>query len=119
MKNVDSRSSASVDLDARNIHIQKDVFKIRNLKKFLERKSLLAILLFPCYIFENYLQNGALDRLSSKDFVVLARIVEKFASDCETVSGRQSHNLRGTLLSQAKRFIERFHDERRHKLWYV
>lgn len=48
--------------------------------------------------------------------MVLARIVEVFASDCEEVCGRQSHNLRGTLLSQAKRFIERFHDEKRNKL---
>lgn len=61
-------------------------------------------------------KGGLLDKLSSKDFVVLARIVEKFASDCETVSGRQSHNLRGTLLSQAKNFISRFHEERKHKL---
>ena len=72
----------------------------------------------PSYlIFINfYLQDGSLDRLSSKDFVTLARIVERFALDCEGVSGRQSHNLRGTLLTQAKRFIERFHTERLHKL---
>uniref|UniRef100_A0A7M5WYY1 Vacuolar protein sorting-associated protein 54 n=1 Tax=Clytia hemisphaerica TaxID=252671 RepID=A0A7M5WYY1_9CNID len=61
-------------------------------------------------------KDGSLDRLSSKDFVTLARIVERFALDCEGVSGRQSHNLRGTLLTQAKRFIERFHSERLHKL---
>ena len=70
-------------------------------------------------IWFSFLQDGSLDRLSSKDFVVLARIVERFALDCEEVSGRQSHNLRGTLLTQAKRFIERFHDERKHKLRFV
>lgn len=61
-------------------------------------------------------KEGALDKLSSKDFVILARIVERFVLDCETVSGKKSLNLRGTLLSQAKRFIERFHEERKHKL---
>ena len=58
-----------------------------------------------------------MDSLSSNEFVVLARVVEKFACDCESVcEGRQSHHLRGTLLSQAKRFVEKFHEERRHQL---
>ena len=50
--------------------------------------------------------------------MLLARVVESFVTDCEKVCGRQSLNLRGTLLSQAKRFVEKFHEERRHKLGY-
>lgn len=61
-------------------------------------------------------KGGALDSLSSNEFVDLARAVEQFASDCEAVCGRQSHHLRGTLLSQAKKFVEKFHEERKHKL---
>lgn len=36
--------------------------------------------------------------------------------DCEKICGRQSHSLRATLLSQAKKFVERFHEERKNKL---
>ena len=50
--------------------------------------------------------------------MLLARAVEGFVSDCEKVCGRQSLNLRGTLLSQAKRFVEKFHEERKQKLGY-
>jgi len=61
-------------------------------------------------------KDGILDKLSSREFVVLARIVETFACDCEEVCGRQSQNLRGTLLTQAKKFVRRFHEEKQHKL---
>ena len=60
-----------------------------------------------------------MDQLSSSEFVLLSRVVESFVTDCEKVCGRQSLNLRGTLLSQAKRFVEKFHEERKHKLGYV
>lgn len=43
-------------------------------------------------------------------------MVEDFVMDCEKICGRQSHSLRATLLSQAKKFVERFHEERKNKL---
>ena len=66
-----------------------------------------------CYVL---LQAGHLDSLSSSEFVRLTRMVEDFVMDCERICGRQSHSLRATLLTQAKKFVERFHDERRNKL---
>lgn len=45
-------------------------------------------------------------------------MVEDFVMDCERICGRQSHSLRATLLSQAKKFVERFHEERKNKLRY-
>lgn len=62
------------------------------------------------------LQAGYLDSLSSSEFVRLTRMVEDFVMDCERICGRQSHSLRATLLSQAKKFVERFHEERKNKL---
>jgi hypothetical protein len=62
------------------------------------------------------IQAGYLDSLTSTEFVTLTRMVEGYVIDCETICGRQSHSLRATLLSQAKKFIERFHEERRNKL---
>lgn len=59
---------------------------------------------------------GYLDSLSSAEFVRLTRMVEDFVMDCEKICGRQSHSLRATLLSQAKKFVERFHEERKNKL---
>lgn len=59
---------------------------------------------------------GYLDSLSSSEFVRLTRMVEDFVMDCERICGRQSHSLRATLLTQAKKFVERFHEERRNKL---
>ncbi|KAJ7371032.1 Vacuolar protein sorting-associated protein 54 [Desmophyllum pertusum] len=59
---------------------------------------------------------GYLDSLSSSEFVRLTRMVEDFVMDCERICGRQSHSLRATLLSQAKKFVERFHEERKNKL---
>ena len=68
-----------------------------------------------CYVL---LQAGYLDSLSSSEFVRLTRMVEDFVMDCERICGRQSHSLRATLLTQAKKFVERFHEERRNKLRY-
>ena len=68
-----------------------------------------------CYVV---LQAGYLDSLSSSEFVRLTRMVEDFVMDCERICGRQSHSLRATLLTQAKKFVERFHEERRNKLRY-
>lgn len=59
---------------------------------------------------------GYLDSLSSSEFVRLTRMVEDFVMDCERICGRQSHSLRATLLTQAKKFVERFHEERKNKL---
>ncbi|KXJ22313.1 Vacuolar protein sorting-associated protein 54 [Exaiptasia diaphana] len=46
-------------------------------------------------------------------------MVEGYVMDCEGICGRQSHSLRATLLSQAKKFVERFHEERRNKLGLI
>ncbi|XP_031560002.1 vacuolar protein sorting-associated protein 54-like, partial [Actinia tenebrosa] len=62
---------------------------------------------------------GYLDSLTSTEFVTLTRMVEGYVVDCEAICGRQSHSLRATLLSQAKKFIERFHEERRNKLGLI
>ncbi|KAK2560887.1 Vacuolar protein sorting-associated protein 54 [Acropora cervicornis] len=59
---------------------------------------------------------GHLDSLTSSEFVALTRMVEDFVLDCEQICGRQSHSLRATLLTQAKKFVERFHEERKNKL---
>ena len=63
-----------------------------------------------------YFQSGYLDSLTSSEFVKVTRMVEEFVVDCEGICGRQSHSLRATLLSQAKKFMERFHEERKNKL---
>ncbi|XP_068729722.1 vacuolar protein sorting-associated protein 54-like [Montipora capricornis] len=59
---------------------------------------------------------GNLDSLTSSEFVGLTRMVEDFVMECEKICGRQSHSLRATLLTQAKKFVERFHEERKNKL---
>lgn len=56
--------------------------------------------------------------MASAEFVSLSRSVEKFVSDCEAVCGRQSHGLRTVLVAQAKKFVERFHEEKKQKLRY-
>ena len=63
-------------------------------------------------------QAGFLDALASAEFVSLSRSVEKFVSGCEAVCGRQSHGLRTVLVAQAKKFVERFHEEKKQKLRY-
>lgn len=66
----------------------------------------------------SFFQAGHLDSLTSSEFVGLTRMVEDFVLDCEQICGRQSHSLRATLLTQAKKFVERFHEERKNKLRY-
>jgi vacuolar protein sorting-associated protein 54 len=65
-----------------------------------------------------YFQAGYLDALASTEFVCLSKTVEKFVSECEEVCGRQSHSLRTVLVTHAKRFVERFHEEKKQKLRY-
>lgn len=59
---------------------------------------------------------GYLDALASTEFVCLSRSVEKFVSECEAVCGRHSRVLRTILVTQAKKFVERFHEEKKQKL---
>lgn len=63
-------------------------------------------------------QDGSLERLSSAEFVSLSRAVERFVRDTEELCGRRSVSLRGALQSQANRFVNRFHEERKTKLRY-
>ncbi|XP_035680170.1 vacuolar protein sorting-associated protein 54-like isoform X2 [Branchiostoma floridae] len=61
-------------------------------------------------------KDGFLERLTSSEFVQLSRAIEGFVKDCEQVCGRRSTSLRGGLQSQANRFVNRFHEERKTKL---
>lgn len=61
-------------------------------------------------------KDGFLERLSSSEFVMLSRTVENFVTDCELTCGRRSTSLRLSLQSQATKFVNRFHEERRQKL---
>ncbi|XP_051559403.1 vacuolar protein sorting-associated protein 54-like isoform X2 [Myxocyprinus asiaticus] len=61
-------------------------------------------------------KDGSLERLSSSEFVCLSQTVETFARDTEELCGRRSVSLRGALQSQANRFVQRFHEERKTKL---
>lgn len=61
-------------------------------------------------------KDGFLERLSSSEFVNLSREVECFVSETEHICGRPSVSLRGSLQSQANRFVSRFHEERKTKL---
>uniref|UniRef100_A0A673GGY4 Vacuolar protein sorting-associated protein 54 n=1 Tax=Sinocyclocheilus rhinocerous TaxID=307959 RepID=A0A673GGY4_9TELE len=61
-------------------------------------------------------KDGSLERLSSSEFVCLSQAVESFVSDTEELCGRRSVSLRGALQSQAYRFVQRFHEERKTKL---
>ncbi|XP_076585136.1 vacuolar protein sorting-associated protein 54 [Chaetodon auriga] len=61
-------------------------------------------------------KDGSLERLSSAEFVCLSQAVEGFVRDTEELCGRRSVSLRGTLQSQANRFVHRFHEERKTKL---
>lgn len=62
------------------------------------------------------MQDGSLERLSSSEFVCLSQAVESFVKDTEELCGRRSVSLRGALQSQANRFVQRFHEERKTKL---
>ncbi|XP_067260142.1 vacuolar protein sorting-associated protein 54 isoform X1 [Chanodichthys erythropterus] len=61
-------------------------------------------------------KDGSLERLSSAEFVCLSQAVESFVKDTEELCGRRSMSLRGALQSQANRFVQRFHEERKTKL---
>ena len=63
-------------------------------------------------------KDGFLERLSSSEFVNLSREVEAFVAEAERICGRASVSLRGSLQSQANRFVSRFHEERKTKLRY-
>ncbi|XP_069090331.1 vacuolar protein sorting-associated protein 54 isoform X2 [Pleurodeles waltl] len=61
-------------------------------------------------------KDGFLEKLNSSEFVALSRLVESFVLDTEKVCGRRSMSLRGALQSQANKFVNRFHEERKTKL---
>ena len=57
-----------------------------------------------------------MDKISSMEFVLLCKMVESFAVACEHLCGRRGTALRSSLTSQAARFVNRFHEERKTKL---
>ncbi|XP_077171673.1 vacuolar protein sorting-associated protein 54 [Paroedura picta] len=61
-------------------------------------------------------KDGFLEKLNSTEFVALSRLMETFILDTEQVCGRKSMSLRGALQSQANKFVNRFHEERKTKL---
>ncbi|KAE8601034.1 hypothetical protein XENTR_v10013506 [Xenopus tropicalis] len=61
-------------------------------------------------------KEGFLEKLNSAEFVSLSRAVEAFVLGTEKICGRRSMSLRGALQSQANKFVNRFHDERKTKL---
>ncbi|KAJ8246182.1 hypothetical protein GJAV_G00264610 [Gymnothorax javanicus] len=61
-------------------------------------------------------KDGALERLSSAEFVCLSQAIEQFVRDTEELCHRRSVSLQGALQSQANRFVQRFHEERKTKL---
>ncbi|XP_061478248.1 vacuolar protein sorting-associated protein 54 isoform X3 [Rhineura floridana] len=61
-------------------------------------------------------KDGFLEKLNSAEFVALSRLMETFILDTEQICGRKSMSLRGALQSQANRFVNRFHEERKTKL---
>ncbi|NWW42957.1 VPS54 protein, partial [Pedionomus torquatus] len=61
-------------------------------------------------------KDGFLEKLNSNEFVALSRLMEGFILDTEQICGRKSMSLRGALQSQANKFVNRFHEERKTKL---
>uniref|UniRef100_A0A8C9F097 Vacuolar protein sorting-associated protein 54 n=1 Tax=Pavo cristatus TaxID=9049 RepID=A0A8C9F097_PAVCR len=61
-------------------------------------------------------KGGFLEKLNSNEFVALSRLMEGFILDTEQICGRKSMSLRGALQSQANKFVNRFHEERKTKL---
>ncbi|EDV24143.1 uncharacterized protein TRIADDRAFT_27025, partial [Trichoplax adhaerens] len=61
-------------------------------------------------------KDDCLERLTSSDFMVLIRSIHQFIAETEGICGRQMHSLSGTLMAQARKFVEKFHDERRTKI---
>ncbi|XP_014669126.1 PREDICTED: vacuolar protein sorting-associated protein 54-like [Priapulus caudatus] len=64
-------------------------------------------------------KDGFLEKLMPTEFVQLSRSIEQFATECERICGRRSTSLRGGLQSQANRFVNRFHEERKQKLGLI
>ncbi|XP_060221177.1 vacuolar protein sorting-associated protein 54 isoform X2 [Meriones unguiculatus] len=61
-------------------------------------------------------KDGFLEKLNSTEFIALSRLMETFIVDTEQICGRKSTSLLGALQSQANKFVNRFHEERRTKL---
>nr|CAB3267649.1 vacuolar protein sorting-associated protein 54 [Phallusia mammillata] len=78
-------------------------------------------------------KDSSLDKLSSSDFLLLAKSVKHFTTESESIVQRDSGGktndcltderhlslngaLKGALKTQASRFVSRFHEERRNKL---
>ncbi|XP_072239626.1 vacuolar protein sorting-associated protein 54 isoform X2 [Leuresthes tenuis] len=61
-------------------------------------------------------KDGSLERLNSAEFVSLSQAVEGFVRNTQDLCGRRSVSLRGSLQTQANRFVHRFHEERKTKL---
>ncbi|KAM9316066.1 vacuolar protein sorting-associated protein 54 [Gastrophryne carolinensis] len=61
-------------------------------------------------------KDGFLEKLTSSEFVSLSRAVEGFVQDTEKICSKRSMSLRGALQSQANKFVNRFHEERKTKL---
>ncbi|XP_062502480.1 vacuolar protein sorting-associated protein 54-like isoform X2 [Corticium candelabrum] len=61
-------------------------------------------------------KDGSLERLVASDFVRFVQALERFIRECQAVCGRQSHSLRATILTQAKVYLEKFHEEKKTKL---
>lgn len=59
---------------------------------------------------------GLLDDLVPGDFVRLVRLIGRFIDTSAGITGRQCPHLQYTLLSQAKKFLEHFHETRKSKL---
>nr|Q9JMK8.1 RecName: Full=Vacuolar protein sorting-associated protein 54; AltName: Full=Vps54-like protein [Rattus norvegicus]CAB96885.1 Vps54l-like protein [Rattus norvegicus] len=61
-------------------------------------------------------KDGFLEKLNSTEFIALSRLMETYIVDTEQICGRKSTSLLGALQSQANKFVNRFHEERRTKL---
>uniref|UniRef100_A0A8C6RQI4 Vacuolar protein sorting-associated protein 54 n=1 Tax=Nannospalax galili TaxID=1026970 RepID=A0A8C6RQI4_NANGA len=61
-------------------------------------------------------KDGFLEKLNSMEFITLSRLMETFIVDTEQICGRRSMSLLGALQSQANKFVNRFHEERKTKL---
>ncbi|KAI9564421.1 hypothetical protein GHT06_008160 [Daphnia sinensis] len=65
-------------------------------------------------------KDGALlERVSSQEFVALAKLIEAFVLDCQKISGHKAIGLKLAFQGQATRFVQKFHEERRSKLGAV
>uniref|UniRef100_H2ZNG4 Vacuolar protein sorting-associated protein 54 C-terminal domain-containing protein n=1 Tax=Ciona savignyi TaxID=51511 RepID=H2ZNG4_CIOSA len=68
-------------------------------------------------------KDSSLDKLSSGDFLELAKTIKRFTSEVDSIcyfvgldKAGLNGSLRGALQAQSARFIARFHEERRNKL---